>query len=85
MTDKKIFSIRLRVREKNITIPVIQVIFPNGCVLYKIMQKRPVWLVSVNDKWKLAGNHDTDNAIVDSVIALLRAVSANNPFSRVEN
>jgi ABC-type molybdenum transport system ATPase subunit/photorepair protein PhrA len=84
MPDKKIFSIRLHVRGKNMMIPVIRMIFPNGSIFYKIVQNRPVWLVSVNNKWKLTGDNAAGKPLMKKVVTLLQALSAKRSILRIE-
>jgi len=69
---------------KSIMIPVIRVIFPNGCIFYKIVQNEPVWLVTANNKWKLTGDSAAGKPLVKKVAAVLQALTAKGPVLRIE-
>ena len=84
MPVKKIFAIAISTSKKRIKIPVCQVSFPNGCVLFKLYKKPdPIWLINVNGNWKATAPDKPDDKMVVAIINILRHITLKGHLYKV--
>jgi hypothetical protein len=84
MPDKTTFTVRFSDSDTDTKISIMRVIFPNGCIFYKVLSQGSFWMVNANDRWKITAVKMPDKALLTGIINLVKNIPGDSPFLRVE-